>query len=380
MTVGPLSPECAVAASLADPARAFGVMASTYLGARTAWIAAQWNGGTALLRTADAGTTWMSLALPTGLGYVSELRFVDATHGWMIGFANRGIQSVGCDAAAPAGAPKCRNILFQTRDGGETWSRLRETPIVPAGGPALQGLQMVDASHGWLLEVQLCGGTPHCFDLMTTDDGGASWRTLEARTHFQELRFADRVHGWALAQEWTGLSLDSKVFATADGGATWHLQLADEPVAAISVPDVETAFAFALDTAYCSASSCSKYGLFRVHRGTLSAVHATATDGWWAAPGCRGFLGDPYFLDDERGWIPLLRGVGGLSGSNTPGLLSTRDGGRSWTCIDNLPREDLVDVWFADATRGWVTTRSDPFGMRVWRTEDGGETWREVLR
>jgi photosystem II stability/assembly factor-like uncharacterized protein len=174
--------------------------------------------------------------------------------------------------------------------------------------------------------------------------------------------------------------MDSKVFATADAGATWHLQLADEPVVAMSVPDVETAFAFALDGGYCTASSCSKYGLFRVHRGKLSAVHATATDGWWAAPGCRGFLGDPYFLDNERGWIPLLRGVGGLAGFNTPGLLSTRDGGRSWTCIDNLPREDLVDVWFADETHGWVTTKSDPFGMRVWRTSDGGRGWNEVLR
>jgi photosystem II stability/assembly factor-like uncharacterized protein len=379
VTIRPISADCAVSASVADHARAFEVMASTYLGAKLAWVAARWVGGAALFRSIDGGATWAALDIPSELNYVAELGFVNARDGWMIGFANRGIPSVGCMATAPANAPSCRSLLFRTRDGGATWLLLGERALLPSRGMSLQQLQMIDLEHGWMLEMKLCVGSDNCFDLIRTADGGVSWTTLRTETHFVKLRFVDNLHGWALAQEWTGASTESKVFATADGGVTWHLQLADEPIVAISVPDLTSAFAFALDGGYCTASNCSKYGLFRVQSGALSAIHATATDPWWATPGCGGLLGNPFFLDSEHGWMPILRGVGGVSGFNNPGLLVTRDGGQTWTCIDNLPREDLHDVWFADQSHGWVTSTSDPFGMRIWRTDDGGKSWREVL-
>jgi len=118
--------------------------------------------------------------------------------------------------------------------------------------------------------------------------------------------------------------------------------------------------------------------------GQLAIVHETATSGWWAAQGCGGFLGAPFFVDAQHGWIGLQRGVGGLSGSNAAGLIATVDGGATWSCVDGLPSEDVSSVWFADASHGWVTTRSDFSGAgrglaRIWRTEDGGRTWKVAL-
>src|SRR5882762_1964784 len=75
LAIRPISADCAVSASVADPARAFEVMTSAYLGRELAWTAARWVGGAALFRTVDGGTTWTTLDIPTELNYVAELHF-----------------------------------------------------------------------------------------------------------------------------------------------------------------------------------------------------------------------------------------------------------------------------------------------------------------
>ena len=125
--------------------------------------------------------------------------------------------------------------------------------------------------------------------------------------------------------------------------------------------------------------------VFRVENGELTTVHETAMSGWWAATGCSGFLGEPFFVDARHGWIGLERGVGGLSGLSRAGMIATQDGGVTWSCVDGLPSEDVSSVRFVDPLHGWVTTRSDDFGaprsrgIRVWRTDDGGRTWSMSL-
>ena len=127
-------------------------MAQAFGGTQLGWIAARWTDGRALFQTADGGRKWTALDLPAEVTYAAELQFVDAQNGWLLGFANRGIQSVGCDAAAPANSPRCRDILFRTRDGGRSWTSVRVMSIAPAGGSAIKDVQFVDATTGWILE------------------------------------------------------------------------------------------------------------------------------------------------------------------------------------------------------------------------------------
>jgi photosystem II stability/assembly factor-like uncharacterized protein len=382
--VDPITTDCALKVSTADPSRSFEVMAQAFSGSNLGWVAARWTDARALFHTVDGGRTWTELALPAEVTFVVDLRFVDERNGWMLGFANRGIQGVGCDAAAPATAPRCRDILFRTRDGGRTWTSVRAMALAPAGSPGIKGIQLVDAMTGWLLErdgLAPCEIGKPCFNLLSTTDGGNQWRTALARTAMTDLHFVDRTHGWSLDPSEGAVD----AMATADGGITWSRQIAGEEILGLSVPNVDVVVALARAGGYCTASLCDKYGLFRVASGQLAIVHETATSGWWVAQRCGGFLGEPFFVDTQHGWIGLTRGVGGASGLNAAGLIATVDGGTTWSCVDGLPSEDVSSVWFTDATRGWVTTRSEYSGSaglggaRIWRTDDGGKSWRDVL-
>jgi photosystem II stability/assembly factor-like uncharacterized protein len=377
--VGPITADCALKVSAADPTRLFEVMAESFAGGQLGWVAARWTDSRALFHTTDGGRTWREQGLPAEVGSVIELQFVDERNGWMLGFAGRGLQ-YGCDHAAPVEIPRCRDILFRTRDGGLTWTSVRVTALAPAGGSAIKDVQFVDATTGWILERNgpaPCETGNPCFNLLATANGGDSWRTVLAETAIYDLHFVDRAHGWGLVA--TDKSIDA--MATANGGATWSRQIAGEEIFGLAVPNVDVAIVLARAGGYCTASLCNKYGLFSVTSGQLDTIHETATTGWWAGPGCGGFLGAPFFVDPRHGWIGLTRGAGGVSGLNAAGLIGTADGGKTWSCVPGLPSEDVVSVWFADPAHGWVITRSDLFGSasgggaRVWRTDDGGRTW-----
>jgi photosystem II stability/assembly factor-like uncharacterized protein len=250
----------------------------------------------------------------------------------------------------------------------------------------LKELQFVDTSHGWMLErTDPCGFAElpfNCFDLLASTDGGLNWRTILSRLKLKNLRFVDREHGWALAMNTDGRTTDA--IATADGGASWHAQIAGEPLVSLAVPNAATAIALSLDGGYCTASLCLSYGLFRVVGGRLETVHDTKPTGWSAGrPGCGGHLREMFFVDEHRGWIGLLRGAGN-AGFRPAGLIATTDGGLTWTCVDSLPPQDVIAIHFSDTAHGWVTTRvhsmSASIGtMRLWRTDDGGLSWRLVL-
>jgi Photosynthesis system II assembly factor YCF48 len=57
-------------------------------------------------------------------------------------------------------------------------------------------------------------------------------------------------------------------------------------------------------------------------------------------------------------------------------LLTTRDGGRRWRTVWATGRDDLAQVAFADARRGYVTLSDESDLGAVLRTSDGGRTWR----
>lgn len=115
------------------------------------------SGEKLLFKTTDGAQTWTLISsttlgsptpeagvgeLPNGNG-VTQLLFVDATHGWM------GLNSPGVN-------------LFRSQDGGVTWTAVT---VIPPAVP-VTSITFTDAMNGTVVTPQ---GT------WTTTDGGATW-------------------------------------------------------------------------------------------------------------------------------------------------------------------------------------------------------------
>jgi photosystem II stability/assembly factor-like uncharacterized protein len=156
------------------------------------WVVG-WFG--APLATTDGGRHWrrQRLGAQEG-GWFYDVTFVDADHGWAVGERNM------------------RAHVIATSDGGAHWTK--QNPDAP--GPLLS-VSFADAEHG-------CAGGGA---LLTTDDGGATWRRHRIRYEYPDgsgsyvldegfcsVSMSDALHITAVSG--TGL-----VYVTTDGGATW---------------------------------------------------------------------------------------------------------------------------------------------------------------
>jgi photosystem II stability/assembly factor-like uncharacterized protein len=93
-------------------------------------------------------------------------------------------------------------------------------------------------------------------------------------------------------------------------------------------------------------------------------------------------LQDLFFLDETRGWSAGSREL--ADGSGRPVVYRTEDGGATWKegKVDGkVPAVDLRRVFFVDAQNGWIVggdTDDDLESGLLLRTTDGGATWTQV--
>jgi len=246
-----------------------------------------------VLRTIDGGRTWRRVEDST-LPRLTHVQFFDAAHGVATGYGS---------SFYPSG-------LFVTRDGGASWQpfatpkrtawlaadfvdvengvvasttggrgvvmnrKLELSMLTGADNRSVNGMAMVDATHGWLvgdnglLSLTSDGGVswqspaalPQANSTLAipgakqasdyqavcangqqvwiagspggqvfhSPDGGKTWaaQATGIQTPLQSITFVDNVHGWAVGSLGTILS-------TADAGRTWRLQLGTRKRAAM---------------------------------------------------------------------------------------------------------------------------------------------------
>jgi photosystem II stability/assembly factor-like uncharacterized protein len=171
-------------------------------------------------------------------------------------------------------------------------------------------------------------------------DGGATWsRRKIVNNDFFRVSFVSADVGWIAAAP-------GVIFRTTDGGSTWRelpTGLSNEPI---------TSFHFVDPSAGWAA-------------GNDGSIVATRNGGMtWtnqrSGAGVDDVLLDIRFIDTMRGWA-----VGSEQ------VLRTTNGGTTWMA-QSVPRSAMwTNVFFANATHGWIVGESGS----ILHTVNGGSTW-----
>jgi photosystem II stability/assembly factor-like uncharacterized protein len=361
--------------------------------------------------TSDGGETWREQYAPDLEITLTGVDFVDAEHGWAVGF----VQSSSVEGGT----------VFYTSDGGQTWERQDPRHV-------LWDVQFVDANRGYAIGTMYAAawGPP----VLRTLDGGATWelvamdeqdgeglyglaiageqvvavgdhdfvcistdpwgtyesshgetlftqRYVNVHYRFEDVHFVDRAYGWAVGRRTYRPALWGQVIVhTRDGGATWETQYEHAPpdtlfsvhrLAQVRFVDRQNGWAVGRSESYIDQEPR--------YQGAI--LHTTDGGLHWKEQGSelyearrREFFALQAF-DEQNAWALAE----GHFPDQTIFLAHTGDGGSEWRWVDTGITGTLGigfelvqgDVAFADAEHGWAVG-----GLgQVVHTADGGDTW-----
>ena len=319
-----------------------------FLTPTTGWVlitqdSGEENPSFALGTTHDSGATWSvtPIRVPVSpkecmLPGEGHLQFTDEMHGWV----NLMVQS---------GSAFDFGILLKTVDGGKTW--------VLAGGPGRYSeTRFINSQDGWIL-------AEHESELWVTHDGSKTWQQVSLKppadlkpaddaTYLLPV-FGDDKHG-AVEVAYSGLPTASEdvchkvLFVTSDGGHHWKFK---------EVPSKQKScggwwpYAASRSVLIAPTISDQKLTLRKVSLNSTSRTTTTTADLGFLA-----YVDGISFSSPQDGWVSLtacceaacstcvLKPSPRVSctavanwdrpmGMQCGALLSTDDGGKTWTDI-----------------------------------------------
>jgi photosystem II stability/assembly factor-like uncharacterized protein len=242
--------------------------------------------------------------------------------------------------------------LVKTTDAGQTWTEVATLDNTPSQ------LDFPTPSQGWAVTQ---AGT-----LLSTTDGGRTWqsKTRPAR----QVDFVSPTHGFTLEGD--------KLFATTDGGQTWTETSVNPCGAAYRRFTTIMSFINPQDGwVACGgqpATAMQQKEIYRTRDGgvtwdRIAAAYHTDQQPNEGQIYLGGHLRSVFFLDEQRGWIGLSRGV----------LLATTDGGVTWEAVQGpmgKAQRYINDLTFLSPDQGYVID-----GGILYATADGGQTFTPLL-
>jgi photosystem II stability/assembly factor-like uncharacterized protein len=309
---------------------------------------------TSIVRTNDGGATWYDLSPdgPTELGYLVSGFFLDAEYAWIILPDPNDYMHSG--------------TLYRTQDGGAGW-----TPVsLPFGGG---DLTFIDERNGWMLADLGAGAGSNAVAVFQTSDGGATW----TRTYINDPTISGAgdslplggIKGFLVPLDmqtaWVGgvvyASGSIYLFRTDDAGGSWS------PVS-LPLPETVGSHEFLLEDLQIVSPDSAYLTMHLMGDVNQLAVYLSEDGGdtWSLTP----------TLIPEGGSVDFVSAQEGVVWSGTQ-FYVTRDAARTWTIVppDLLFGDTFVQMDFVNADTGWVITYDSTARYNLYKTTDSGATW-----
>lgn len=311
------------------------------------------NGHGYVLRSEDGGSSWLD-ATPPGagsIGFSAVLSVLDSNHAWVL---------------VPA-TDFFSGTLYRTGDGGVRWN----SSTTPFGG---EFIQFTDESHGFALADRGVSVGSEAVELFQTTDGGATWSSVFHDDPGQaaasdSLPLAGIKNGMTFRDARTGWVTGSipqtgqvYLYMTQDGGVSWAQQNPSLPAGYEAYQYLTQAPVFFGQEGFLPVT------IYLPGKSVLTFY--TSQDGglnWNGDPANAGQTipaGLAAIADTQHIWS--------WDGGAT--IYSTSDGAQSWA---NRPAsQDLSGVLsrleFVPGFTGWALTQLDNAGhSQLYRTTDG---------
>lgn len=326
--------------------------------------------GEEVLRTRDGGVTW-EVVTPAGALRGAEVRvvafFMDAQHAW-VAFTR------------PPYTHDQPVFIWRTSDGGDTWkeSALQMSNLMMEFFTVGQ-IGFLDELHGWLL-AHLGAGMSHDYvALLTTSDGGASWRyvvdpeknNLPMSCYKDSAWFLNEQTGF-ITGTCGGVIYGLYFYSTPDGGETWNLLNLPAPA---ETPDAFTSQAVVCLGQNLRGSGTTVQLLVRCYNPDAAKDHRwlyTSADGGttWKSSLLPGSWGELAFQGKNLSWYFAQPAPDQTAGTK---VYLTRDGGQTWRQISTVNWNGPAT--FVDEKHGWVVAMTPEGESALVHTRDGGVTW-----
>jgi photosystem II stability/assembly factor-like uncharacterized protein len=322
--------------------------------------------GPYVLTTVDGGQTWREATPPQSSQPGTERHaygaFPDAETAWIV-FAEDG--HILAEAS-----------VWNTTDGGRTW-----TPGAPLfhqaiGDSVWAEFAVLDARNVWVMMrgVYVGAGTHYNHELFQTTDGGLTWTSLdgEISNNYTGMVFADTAFGLRTLQTTGAYAASPPAYdVTADGGVTWEGRELPPPPEAPDLfqeyPYCETYQPVVLSIqAIRMLVGCFDYS--DPPRESVSYFYSSQDGGAnWMATGLPDGIRAPMA---QLIWFGLNNAL--LLGREM--YLTTSDG-QTWSFVKTVNWDGQFT--FSDPQHGWAIARSDGEVALV-HTIDWGATWSVI--